>query len=263
MATLKPLSDIMTLQEFYSGKLFDFTVGNKKEIYYKRVSDARYIHVLVTSDSIVFSNTNKESFKTISNDAFYRLYFSVGNTNKDTKESSMQIGDKVWYEGKEAFVIDIPDENCVTVDTGTRTVKVSISRVSNRATSFNTKKGESTMYKQETVSSMLGENKSAAIRAAKVTAGKVAMSFLKEKIKPQMPMMVRGYVDHPVMDVVLANLLNYADKHTNGKYKPISVAAEVAMDAAYQNLFDSFNLHEFLQELSGKITAVMPVEDNE
>ena len=101
---------------------------------------------------------------------------------------------------------------------------------------------------------MLTANTNAAKTAAKMTAGKIALKVAKEKLAPMLPIMVRGYLDTPFGDVLVANMLVVANKYTNGKYKVLGTAAEATTEAAYANLFESFKLDELLSEFESKLT---------
>lgn len=101
---------------------------------------------------------------------------------------------------------------------------------------------------------MVAANTTAAKTAARMTAGKIALKVAKEKLAPTIPLMLRGYIDSPIGDLVIANMLVIANKYTNGKYKVLGAAAEATTEAAYANVFESFKLDEFLSEIEGKLT---------
>jgi len=103
------------------------------------------------------------------------------------------------------------------------------------------------------VSTMVQANKKAATVAAKVTGGKVALKVVKDKIAPMLPIMVRGYLDTPLGDVMVANIAIMANKYTNGQYKVLGVAAEAMTEAAYAKFFESFKLDEMLTDLEAKL----------
>lgn len=113
------------------------------------------------------------------------------------------------------------------------------------------------------VSTMVQANKKAATVAAKVTGGKVALKVVKDKIAPMLPMMLRGYVDTPLGDVIIANIAIMANKYTNGQYKVLGVAAEAMTEAAYAQFFESFKLDEMLADLEAKLAKSGIVTDTD
>lgn len=113
------------------------------------------------------------------------------------------------------------------------------------------------------VSTVVQANKKAATVAAKVTGGKVALKVVKDKIAPMLPMMLRGYVDTPLGDVIIANIAIMANKYTNGQYKVLGVAAEAMTEAAYAKFFESFKLDEMLADLEAKLAKSGIVTDTD
>ncbi|MCP3899149.1 MAG: hypothetical protein GY707_05445 [Desulfobacteraceae bacterium] len=54
---------------------------------------------------------------------------------------------------------------------------------------------------------MLDANKESAVRSAKVEMGKAANKLVLEKVTPQLPMMVRGYADSPLAELIVGNVV--------------------------------------------------------
>jgi len=90
-------------------------------------------------------------------------------------------------------------------------------------------------------------NKNAITTATKHTAGKTAITVVRAALKKTkaVPLFARGYLDHPLADVLIANFINImAQKFA--KDPRITEIADYAMDAAYVNVIDSFNIQEMI-----------------
>ncbi|BEU76396.1 hypothetical protein Wa28E_0310 [Escherichia coli phage Wa28] len=99
------------------------------------------------------------------------------------------------------------------------------------------------------VSSIVAANKSAVINAAKLEAGKIALTQITKVAAKKAPFMIKGYIDTPIGRVVIANLLSVAvDQYapTNQKAKAVAGAA---MEAAMLEMVQSFNIAEMIDEM--------------
>lgn len=99
------------------------------------------------------------------------------------------------------------------------------------------------------VSSIVAANKSAVVNAAKLEAGKIALTQITKVAAKKAPFMVKGYIDTPIGRVVIANLLSVAvDQYapTNAKAKAVAGAA---MEAAMLEMVQSFNIAEMIDEM--------------
>ncbi|QIO01318.1 hypothetical protein bobsandoy_7 [Salmonella phage bobsandoy] len=99
------------------------------------------------------------------------------------------------------------------------------------------------------VSSIVAANKSAVVNAAKLEAGKIALTQITKVAAKKAPFMIKGYIDTPIGRVVVANLLSVAvDQYapTNQKAKAVAGAA---MEAAMLEMVQSFNIAEMIDEM--------------
>lgn len=99
------------------------------------------------------------------------------------------------------------------------------------------------------VSSIVAANKSAVVNAAKLEAGKIALTQVTKVAAKKAPFMIKGYIDTPIGRVVIANLLSVAvDQYapTNAKAKAVAGAA---MEAAMLEMVQSFNIAEMIDEM--------------
>ncbi|QNI21433.1 hypothetical protein [Salmonella phage 8sent1748] len=107
-------------------------------------------------------------------------------------------------------------------------------------------KGKNTMTK---IANIVAANKSAAVNAAKLEAGKIALTQITKVAAKKAPFMIKGYIDTPIGRVVIANLLSVAvDQYapTNAKAKAVAGAA---MEAAMLEMVQSFNIAEMIDEM--------------
>ncbi|WWD10970.1 hypothetical protein CPL00124_CDS0179 [Escherchia phage Stokescottia] len=122
--------------------------------------------------------------------------------------------------------------------------------VENQAVNSNTQttenKGKNTMTK---IANIVAANKSAVVNAAKLEAGKIALTQITKVAAKKAPFMIKGYIDTPIGRVVIANLLSVAvDQYapTNQKAKAVAGAA---MEAAMLEMVQSFNIAEMIDEM--------------
>lgn len=130
-----------------------------------------------------------------------------------------------------------------------------IGSVENHAVNSNTQsvntqttenKGKNTMTK---IANIVAANKSAVVNAAKLEAGKIALTQITKVAAKKAPFMIKGYIDTPVGRVVIANLLSVAvDQYAPSNQKAKAVAG-AAMEAAMLEMVQSFNIAEMIDEM--------------
>lgn len=133
--------------------------------------------------------------------------------------------------------------------------EISIDNIEKHAVNSNTQsvntqitenKGKNTMTK---IANIVAANKSAVVNAAKLEAGKIALTQITKVAAKKAPFMIKGYIDTPIGRVVIANLLSVAvDQYapTNQKAKAVAGAA---MEAAMLEMVQSFNIAEMIDEM--------------
>ncbi len=131
----------------------------------------------------------------------------------------------------------------------------SIGNIENHAVNSNTKsvntqttenKGKNTMTK---IANIVAANKSAVVNAAKLEAGKIALTQITKVAAKKAPFMIKGYIDTPIGRVVIANLLSVAvDQYAPSNQKAKAVAG-AAMEAAMLEMVQSFNIAEVIDEM--------------
>lgn len=131
----------------------------------------------------------------------------------------------------------------------------SIGSIEKHAVNSNTKsvhtqttenKGKNTMTK---IANIVAANKSAVVNAAKLEAGKIALTQITKVAAKKAPFMIKGYIDTPIGRVVIANLLSVAvDQYAPSNQKAKAVAS-AAMEAAMLEMVQSFNIAEMIDEM--------------
>lgn len=90
--------------------------------------------------------------------------------------------------------------------------------------------------------------------AAQHVAGKVLNKALLTKIRPQLPMLARGYADHALANVVVANIANFAVSNFASDNAKAKLAADAMMIAAMTEFLSSFNVEDIVAELLEGVT---------
>ena len=107
-------------------------------------------------------------------------------------------------------------------------------------------RGKNTMTK---IANIVAANKSAVVNAAKLEAGKIALTQITKVAAKKAPFMIKGYIDTPIGRVVIANLLSVAvDQYAPSNQKAKAVA-DAAMEAAMLEMVQSFNIAEMIDEM--------------
>lgn len=105
--------------------------------------------------------------------------------------------------------------------------------------------------KQTAIQAIKDSNLSSAKLAAKLTLGKTANKSLAKVVKPKLPMMIRGYADHPLADVLIANLFSFAIKQKLPNNVKANYVAEAMLDAAMVSAADMLNIDEMVSDFIG------------
>ncbi|WBF69837.1 hypothetical protein KPP2018_048 [Klebsiella phage KPP2018] len=116
----------------------------------------------------------------------------------------------------------------------------------NSSTQTTENKGKNAMTK---IANIVAANKSAVVNAAKLEAGKIALTQITKVVAKKAPFMIKGYIDTPIGRVVIANLLSVAvDQYAPSNQKAKAVAS-AAMEAAMLEMVQSFNIAEMIDEM--------------
>ncbi|WKV24287.1 hypothetical protein [Escherichia phage SUT_E1620] len=143
----------------------------------------------------------------------------------------------------EAGFIFWKDENQIIDSTEKHAVNSNTQSVNTQITE---NKGKNTMTK---IANIVAANKSAVVNAAKLEAGKIALTQITKVAAKKAPFMIKGYIDTPIGRVVIANLLSVAvDQYAPNNQKAKAVAG-AAMEAAMLEMVQSFNIAEMIDEM--------------
>lgn len=118
--------------------------------------------------------------------------------------------------------------------------------------------GESKM--KSNMNEIMSANTNAAQVAAQITAGKTINKAVVAKIKPQLPMMVRGYADSALAPVIAANLISFAVTSFASDNNKAVWVADAMMVAAMSEFMENFNVDKMLAEVLATVDVEVPTE---
>lgn len=110
------------------------------------------------------------------------------------------------------------------------------------------------------VKEVMNKNNDAAQIAAKITAGKSLNSVALKKVRPMLPMVARGYVDSPLANIVLANIVNFLVLNFAENNNKAVWISEAMMTAAMTDFFDGFDIEALISEIIDSASIVLPEE---
>lgn len=113
-----------------------------------------------------------------------------------------------------------------------------------------------------TLNKMIEMNKESALNTSKIELGKSANKLIISKVAPQLPMMVRGYADSPLAELVVGNLIAGLLIQFAGDNPKAKILSEAMIAAGTQVAIESFNIPELLNELLSNVAIPsVQVED--
>lgn len=104
--------------------------------------------------------------------------------------------------------------------------------------------------KENMFDKIVAANKSVAVSAAYLEAGRMANNQVAKLVGAKAPLMVRGYVDTPVGKLVLANLTSMAVEQFRPTDVKLKKVANAMMANAYQELIRTVDIEGMLNELT-------------
>ena len=116
---------------------------------------------------------------------------------------------------------------------------------------------------KDNINTQITEVKGAAVNAAELKAGQLINKQAIKLIKPQLPIMVRGFADHPAASVVLANVIGLALKQYAPENPKLAKISNLMLNAAAFDTIDSFNIDEMVDKLIAgiKLPAGVSLDD--
>jgi len=104
-----------------------------------------------------------------------------------------------------------------------------------------------------TLEKMIEMNKDSAVRSAKVEMGKSANRLVLKKVKPNLPMMMRGYAESPLAEAVIGNIVAGLLVQFAGNNKKAIVLSEAMVAAGAQVAIESFDIPNLINELLNNV----------
>ena len=102
---------------------------------------------------------------------------------------------------------------------------------------------------KQTTNVVVNQNKESAKLAAQLTAGNVLNDRVVKLVKPQLPLVARGYAETELGKAVAANVAAAALIHFFPTNKKAVMAAEAMITAAMANFVASFDIEGTVNEL--------------
>lgn len=100
-----------------------------------------------------------------------------------------------------------------------------------------------------TATTVLAKNKTAAVQAAKVTTGKIAIKQVTKIISPKLPIMARGYVDTPLGRLAVANLFNFVVTQYLPNSQKASLVADAMLEGAMFDVASSLDIEGLVENV--------------
>jgi hypothetical protein len=111
------------------------------------------------------------------------------------------------------------------------------------------------------ISGTINKNTDAAKQAAIVVAGSTLNNLIAVRMGKQLPRKYRKLANHPMANIVIANMASFAVQNfAAGNYKA-QVAADAMMTAAMQDFLRSFNIEQIIAEVLDSVNINNLVED--
>ncbi len=96
---------------------------------------------------------------------------------------------------------------------------------------------------------ILSANKTAAIAAGTMEAGRLANNQVAKLAAKKLPMMVRGYADTPMGKLVIANIAQQAAAHFRPEDTTLAKLTGAMATQAYVELIQTMDIEGFLDEI--------------
>jgi hypothetical protein len=101
----------------------------------------------------------------------------------------------------------------------------------------------------EVIGNTIDDNKANAILAARVEAGKTVTTFVKDHIKTLLPAGVAEHADHPVVNLLLANLIAFSQKQFLPGNTKAAVVAACVMNSSMLEAGASLDIPNKINEI--------------
>lgn len=114
---------------------------------------------------------------------------------------------------------------------------------------------------------IMDQNKDALLLAAKIEVGEAAVKQVSKIIKKQLPLMVKGYAELPIFDVLVANLVVLAIRQYAPKNEKAQIIADAMLIAAMQKQMKEFNIPKMIDDFvsnvdTSSLTAITSKSDD-
>lgn len=155
--------------------------------------------------------------------------------------------------------LEVTDEEINAVDGEVATGPVL--EVTNSILTIN--EGNNNMTK---VTAIVSANKAAAANVAKLEAGRIGIKQAVKLVKPAMPMMARGYLDHPLGQLAVANLFKFGVDNFAAGNEKAKLVADAMLEGAMLEAIQSLNIEKLISDIVdnvdiSKITSLAKADE--
>lgn len=98
-------------------------------------------------------------------------------------------------------------------------------------------------------------NKTAGLEAAKLKVGKTANNLVAKMIKPKMPVGTKGFIDHPLAGIAIANAAKIAVNQMAGDNNKAQAIVDAMMTYSYFELVDKIDVEGMIDEMTEKFSG--------
>jgi hypothetical protein len=175
----------------------------------------------------------------ILNDLFLQKYITPRSYNKIVKDNTKYVQISGRQQGKTAATEEIKPLDTYKFDTSKYWI---YDDETNEETKMN-----------GTVNKIMTKNTTAAKSGALIAAGSTLNGVIKEQVRNKVPRKYKKLLEHPLADVVVANVASFAvQSFASNNYKA-SIATEAMMQAAMAEFFASFNIEKIIADVLGTV----------
>lgn len=212
--------------------MFITTVGSSADVNkLRRITEISEGNIITCSNTVIKTTSQVSYWRILEQDEIKPLY----DEHKEILDGDSHPTYEKWVENQRKAINDTLDKHYGVKET---TQEIN------------------TMPKLKTVATAaVTANKSAGLEAAKLKVGKTANNVAAKMIKPKLPIGTKGFADHPMFKVVLANLASIAVQQMAGSNTKALAIAEAMMTSAYFELVDQFDIESMIEEMTGQFTG--------
>jgi hypothetical protein len=205
-----------------------------------------------------WSGTEYLQIWTIIEDGVHKIHWAGIEEAPDECEAAMGQSYLIEYGDDDEFLDQLEDEDFMRVVNNTAFSKLKVlgfpyipsngvradASTKEHSTINLKEKGKSTM--KNSLATVAGKNKEALRVAAQIEIGNVLLKQVKKVMKPKVPTILKGYVDTPIFEILIANSAAIALQHFAPDNKKAAMAADALIQSAMVNMAQSLKIDKLV-----------------